>query len=122
MALSKFEPNDVFALDPSIRWVGLATRRGQVILEQMRPGVRSLTPNTDDRLLLEVRAQYIAEVCDQVDRWAGPTEYIAMAHEKFIELIIVLKEKYLVMTLEKNVLEEKFANLAKRTQELWFNL
>jgi len=115
-------PNDVFALDSSIRWVGLATKRGQVIFVQMRPGVRSLTPDTDDRLLLEVRAQYITDVCNQVDQWGGPTEYIAMAHEKFIELIIMLKEKYMVMTLEKNVSGENVANLAKRAQQLWFNL
>jgi hypothetical protein len=122
LALSPFNADDVFALDTKIRWVGLATRKGQVIFAQMRPGVESITPESDDRLLLELRAQYITETCGQVNQWAGPTEYIAMSHEKFIELIIILKERYLVMTLEKSTPTEKFPALAKKAQELWFNV
>ena len=120
--MSPFNADDVFALDAKIRWVGLATKRGRVIFAQMRPGVESITPESDDRLLLELRGQYITEVCSQVNQWAGPTEYIAMSHEKFIELIIILKEKYLAMTLEKSTPTEKFPAIAKKAQELWFNV
>jgi len=120
--MPKLEPDNVFALDPGIRWVGLATRQGNVVFSQMRPGVTSLTPEADDHLLLEVRGQYITEVCDQVDQWAGPTQYIAMVHERFSELIIILKRNYLAVTLERTCPVERFASLAKEVQELWFNL
>jgi hypothetical protein len=119
--MPKLEPDNVFALDPSIRWVGLATRQGNVVFSQMRSGVTSLTPEADDRLLLEVRGQYITEVCDQVDQWAGPTQYIAMVHERLTELIITLEGKYLAITLERTCPAERFASLAKKVQELWFN-
>ena len=94
-------PEGIFEIDPNIRWAGLATRRGKVVFAQMRPGVESITPEEDDRMLLEIRAQYITEICEQVDRWAGPTEFIAMSHEKFIELIVILGETYVCVTLDK---------------------
>jgi hypothetical protein len=49
-------PDEVFAIHPGIRWAGLATAKGQVIFSEMRPGVKSLTPEEDDRVLLELRA------------------------------------------------------------------
>lgn len=120
-ALSRFGPDDVFALDGGIRWVGLATKKGQVVFRQMRPGVKSRTPDDDDRMFLELRAQFIAEGCDHWSPSTGPTEYIALSHQKFTELIVILREKYLVMTLEKSVPAEKFQTIAKKAQELWFN-
>jgi hypothetical protein len=112
-------PQQIFALHPSIRWAGLATSKGQVIFSKMRPGVKSLTPEEDDRVLLELRAQYITEICNQTTRWAGPTEYVAMSHEKFIELITVLEEQYVVaVTVEKDVDLNTAADIAKIIQKL----
>ena len=112
-SMIQLKPEDVFAADPNIRWAGLATVKGEVIFCQMREGVESLTPEDDDRLLLELRAQYMTETTERVGRWAGPVEYIAVSYEKFIELIIMLKGKYLAITLEKNVPAQALPDIAR---------
>jgi hypothetical protein len=84
----------------------------------MRPGVESLTPEADDRLLLELRAQYIGDICHHVSRWAGPPEYSVMSYQKFIEFIILLNDEYLVMTLEKNVTPLTLQEIDKKVRDL----
>ncbi len=116
--MPRLTPEDVFAINPNIRWAGLATNKGQVIFCQMRPSVESITPEQDDRLLLELRAQYITEMSRQVSRWAGPAEYIAVSYEKFIELIILLNDKYLAVTLEKNVPIETLVDITTSVRNL----
>lgn len=59
----------------------------------MRPRVQTITPEQDDRLLLEPRAQYIAEMSQRVSQWAGPPEYIAISYQEFTELIVLLKDQ-----------------------------
>lgn len=96
-------PEEIFIIHPKIRWAGLATDKGQVLFCQMRRGVRSITPEEDDRALLELRARYIAEVTQQVSNWAGPAEYITIAYEKFVEVIVLLEGRYVVLTVERDV-------------------
>ena len=116
--MSDLRPEDVFAVNSNIRWAGLATAKGEVIFSQMRPGVKSITPEQDDRLLLELRAQYITETSQRASRWAGSVEYIAVSYEKFMELIIILKERYVVVTLEKNVTTQALPEITKSVQNL----
>jgi hypothetical protein len=105
-------PEDVFAISPFIRWAGLATAKGKVIFAQMRRGVKSLTPEEDDRAMLELRAQFLTEMCGTVTIWAGAVDYIAISYELFTELIVMLKDKYVAVTLEKGS-PENFKDIAK---------
>ena len=111
-AMPQVTPEEIFEIDPNIRWAGLATRRGRVVFSKMKSGVESITPEEDDRMLLEIRAQYITEICEQVNRWAGPTDFIAMSHEKFIELIVILSETYVCVTLEKSLPTKSLEEIA----------
>lgn len=116
--MSDLRPEDVFAVNPNIRWAGLATKTGQVIFSQMRPGVKSLTPEEDDRLLLELRALFIAEMSERTSQWAGPVQYIAIGYEKFTELITVLKDKYMALTLESTASPQALVEVTKSIQAL----
>ena len=111
-------PEDVFVTNPKIRWVGMATSKGKVIFSQMRPGVKSFTPTEDDRLLLELRAQYMTETSRQSSRWAGSVEYIATSYEKFIEVTITLQDKYVIVTLEKDVPLEAVRQIVDRIRNM----
>ena len=112
----KTTPEDVFAVSPKIRWAGLATSKGKVIFSQMRRGVKSLTPEEDDRALLKLRAQFLTEMCGPVMIWAGPVSYIAICYEQFTEFIVILKDKYVAMTLEKGTPAEAFKEIAASVQ------
>jgi hypothetical protein len=114
----KMTPEDVFAISPNIRWAGLATSKGKVLFSQMRQSVKSLTPEEDDRAMLELRAQFLTEMCGPVTIWAGPVSYIAISYELFTELIVILKDKYAAVTLEKATPAEAFKEIAKSIQAL----
>ena len=111
-------PEDVFAINPNIRWVGLATSKGKVLFTQMRRGVKSLTPDEDDRAMLELRAQFLTEMTGHVTLWAGAVNYIAICYEKFIELIVILKDKYVALTLEKDTPAAAFKEIADNIQAI----
>jgi len=117
-SLPELKPEEVFATHPGIRWVGLATNRGKVIFSKMRDGVKSITPDSDDLLLLELRSQYITEMTQQVAHWAGPADYVAISYERFTELTIILKDEYVVLTVEKDVEAQEFPRIAGSVREL----
>jgi hypothetical protein len=111
-------PEDIFAINPKVRWVGMATSKGKVIFNQMRPGIESVTPTEDDRLLLELRAQYITETSRQSSVWAGPVEYIAISYEKFLEVTITLIGKIVIVTLERNASLEDVRQIVERIRNM----
>jgi len=111
-------PEDIFALHPLIRWVGIATRRGRVVSAQMREGITSLTPNTNDLNTLEIRTQYIIEAAEQESRWAGALEFITFAFEKYVEIIIPLENSYAAITVEKEMPPQSYPELARAIREL----
>jgi len=107
-----------FCNQPEHKVGRLSDEQGAGNLLSDAPSVESITPEQDDRLLLELRAQYITEMSRQVSRWAGPAEYIAVSYEKFIELIILLNDKYLAVTLEKNVPIETLVDITTSVRNL----
>jgi len=96
----------------------LATRRGKVVFAQMREGVASLTPYTDDISTLEIRSQYVIEAAEQESRWTGALDYITFCFEKFVEIIIPLRDSYVAITVEKDVPPETYPRISKAIREL----
>jgi hypothetical protein len=109
---------EVFAVHPGIRWAGLATRKGGVIFAQMREGVTSLTPSSNDLNILEIRSQYIIESAELETKWTGALDHITFCFEKFDELIVPLKGGYLAITLEKDVPPDSYPSISKAIREL----
>jgi hypothetical protein len=112
------KPEDIFVVHPKIRFAGLAKRNGKILFLQMREGVTSLTPDSVDRTALEIHAQYMVETAEQEIRWSGPVEYIAITFEKYVELIIPLKETYVAITVEKEVPAESYGEICKAIRAL----
>lgn len=112
------KPEDVFAVHPKIRFAGLAKRNGRVLFMQMRQGVVSFTPDSRDRTALEIHAQYMVETAEQEGRWSGRVEHIAITFEKYVELIIPLKETYVAITVEKEVPAESYGEICKAIRAL----
>jgi hypothetical protein len=112
------KPEDVFAIHPAIRWVGLATRKGRVLFTQMKEGVASLTPDTNDLSTLEIRTQYIIEAAEQESRWAGGLDHITFVFEKYVEVIVPLKNSYVAITLDKDVPLQSYSGISKAIREV----
>ena len=45
---------EVFSIDEKIRWVAVTTSSGHVIINEMRPGVRSYSPTKADEEFAEL--------------------------------------------------------------------
>ncbi len=112
------KPEDIFAIHPKIRFAGLANRNGKVIFLQMREGVASLTPDSVDRTALEIHAQYMIETAELETRWSGPVGHVAIDFEKYVELVVPLKESYVAITLEKEVSAETYREICKSIRAL----
>lgn len=111
-------PEEIFAVHPRIRWAGLATRKGAVIFAQMREGVKSLTPDSNHLSDLEVRTQYIIESAEQESKWIGALDHITFCFEKYVELVVPLKDSYVAINLEKDVPPESYPRISKAIREL----
>lgn len=110
--------DDIFAVHPKIRWAGLATKKGKVTFMQMREGLTSLSPESNDRATLEVRAQYIIETVEQECAWGGVLDHIAISFEKYAEIIIPLKTTYVAISVEKDLPPASYEAICKAIREL----
>ena len=112
------KPDDVFAVHSGIRWAGLATRKGKVVFAQMREGVTSLTPNTNDLSTLEIRTQYILEAAELESKWSGTLDHITFCFEKYVEIIVPLKNSYVAITVERDVPPESYPKISNAIREM----
>ena len=112
------KPEEIFAVHPGIRWAGLATRKGGVIFAQMREGVTSLTPTSNDLTVLEIQTQYIIESAELESKWNGALDHITFCFEKYVELIVPLKKGYVAITVEKNVPSEAYPRISRAIRDL----
>lgn len=112
------KPDDIFAIHPKIRWAGLATRDGGIVFQQMRPGLASFTPDSNDRLTLEVRAQYIIETVEQESNWAGPVDHLTICFDRYVEIIVPLKKAYVAITVEKDLTPDQYERIAESIRAL----
>ncbi len=112
------KPEEIFAVHPRIRWAGLATRKGAVIFAQMRKGVTSMTPVSNQLTDLEIRTQYIIESAELETKWVGALDHITFCFEKYVELIVPLKDGYVAINMEKDVPAESYPKISRAIREL----
>jgi hypothetical protein len=118
MKVRELNPEDIFALHPGIRFVGLAKRNGQVLFAKMRGGVVSHTPDSVDKTGLESHGRYFIDTAEQEVKWSGPLEYIVVRYEKYVVVFIPLTERYVLLSLEKSVPAESYDGIFKSIRAL----
>ena len=111
------KPEDILAVHPRIRFVGLATRKGQVIFGQMRPGVVSHHKEPSRTAGLELQGPYVIEMAEK-KYWAGPLEHVAMTFEKYVQLFIPLKNHIAEITIERDVPPEMYSKICSAIRDL----
>jgi len=84
----------------------------------MREGVTSLTPDSNHLSDLEIRTQYIIESAEQESKWIGALDHITFCFEKYVELVVPLKDSYVAINLEKDVPPESYPRISKAIREL----
>jgi hypothetical protein len=84
----------------------------------MREGVTPLVPITNNLSTLEIRTQYLIESAQLESKWVGALDHITFSFEKYVELIVPLKDGYVGITIEKDVPAESYAKISKAIREL----
>ena len=92
-------PERIFALNPKIRWAGLATDQGEVIFATMRPGITSLSPEDTDRSFMQLGPMLLSGVCERLIPFAGPLEAVVSRYKKVVLIVRKLNKLYLALTI-----------------------
>lgn len=92
--------------------------KGPVLLSEMRPGVKSVAPEAEDRLMLELQAPFHAEMANRRAKWIGPLELAVARYERFYELHVPLGENLVVVTVEKDTPFTEILEIARKIRDL----
>jgi hypothetical protein len=95
-------PEHIFALNPKIRWAGLATDQGEDLFTLMRPGLESLSPEETDRSFMQLGPVLLSGVCERLAPWAGPLEVVVSRYKKVTMIVRKLDKLFLAMTINSD--------------------
>ena len=116
--MSKLTARDVFGLHPEIRFVGLASKDGEVIFSEQRTGTKSFSPGEADRAFVQMGQLILIGVCERLSPWTGPVGSVIINYEKVTSLITKVKHGYLAMTVEKAEAPETLLEIVKSLRRL----
>jgi hypothetical protein len=87
-----------------IRWAALSSESNQVIFSQMREGVESYTPNSDDRTFMEMGPLFMTSIAQRLtpEGRAGKLECVIVCFEKDCVLMTQVEEGYLAISVDKD--------------------
>ena len=75
--------------------------KGDVQFVKMRPGVKSLSPETEDRSFMEVNPLLILGAGGRLSKWAGSVENVTIRYDKVVMFLAKKNEKILALTVDK---------------------
>jgi hypothetical protein len=116
--MAVLRPEQVFAVHPKIRWVGMLAKNGQVLFSEMRPEVKSMGPEAEDRLMLELHARFHVEMSERRAKWIGPVEIGVVKHEKLVEVYLPLGENLVVVDMERDTPFNEITEIAQKITDL----
>ncbi len=109
---------DLFRLHPKIRMVGLTTEKGEVHFLEMRPGVKSLAPEEQNRAFMQLNALLVLGACERLSEWGGPVSNITVSYEKVLMHLAKFGKDILVLTVEKEGALETIPEIVRATKLL----
>jgi len=97
-------PDEVFAVNKKIRWVALATDKGEVILNRMRPGVRSRTPQGVDEEFVTLGPLTMLGVAEKYSKYLEGVESVVVWYGLMAHVYARLGSQVIAASFEKDPL------------------
>ncbi len=94
--------DEVFAVNGRIRWVALATDKGDVLLNEMRPGLQSYSPTDVDREFVTLGPLTIIGVCEKYSEYLKGVEYVVVWFGLAVCIYARLGAQILAVSIEKD--------------------
>src|SRR5256886_5509947 len=103
--------DDLFALDPRIRYVALLDRNHKLVESRMRTSVASFTPESYDRKFMGSVPPLILDTLSQLEAQCVPLSHISVQYEKIDLILIPHNNRIIAINLEKGPLKPKLRKL-----------
>lgn len=97
--------DDLFALDPRIRYVALLDRNHKLVESRMRTSVASFTPESYDRKFMGSVPPLILDTLSQLEAQCGPLSHISVQYEKLDLIFLPHNNQIIAISLETGPLE-----------------
>jgi len=113
--------DEVFAVNKNVRWVGLVTEEGEVLLNQMRPGVRSYSPLEVDEKLLQLGPLTLLGVEERYSEYLKGVQEIVVFYGVTFSVYAKLDSQVIAISIEEgdeDALPDVRAWLRKKRSEL----
>jgi len=92
--------DEVFAVNEKVRWVALASNRGDVLLNQMRAGAKSYSPPQVDREFAALGPLTILGVCERYSEYLKAVDYVVVWFRLAVCVYARLGTQVLAVSLE----------------------
>ncbi len=73
----------------------------EVRFVKMRPGIKSVSPNKEDRSFMELNPQLIGGACGRLSSWADDVESVSIMYEKIVMYLMRHKGRVLALMIEE---------------------
>ncbi len=93
---------EVFAVSEKMRWVALTTDRGDVVLNQMRPGLASYSPKEFDEEFVRLGPLTLIGVAEKYSEYLKGVEYVVVGFGTAICVYARLGSQVISVSLEKD--------------------
>ena len=97
--------DNLFALDPRIRYVALLDRNHKLVESRMRTSVESFTPESYDRKFMGSVPPMILDTLSQLENQCGPLSHISVQYEKVDLIFLPHNNQIIAISLETGPLE-----------------
>jgi len=102
---------ELFALDPHIRYVGILDETKNLALSKMRPGVKSVTSESEDRHLMNIIPTIVLGAFERLSKYVGDLEVVS-AHHANISLFMFYSGGYIIaISAESNAFDTVLSKL-----------
>lgn len=93
---------EIFAVSNKIRWMGLTTASGEVVLNQMRPSVRSHTPTEVDEEFITLGPLTVLGVAEKYSKYLNAVEDVVVHYGLVVHVFTRLGSQILDVSIEKD--------------------
>jgi hypothetical protein len=94
--------DEVFAANKKLRWAALASNRGEVLLSEMRPGVKSYSPPRFDREFVSLGPLTTLGVCERYSEYLKGVDYVVVYYQLAVCIYARLDGQVLAVSIERD--------------------
>lgn len=97
--------DELFALDPRVRYVAVLDRNHKLVESRMRTSVHTLTGEEYDKKFMRSVPPLVLDILAQLEVQVGPLSHISIQYEKVDLVFFPLNTQILALSLEPGPLE-----------------